>query len=81
MVKDDWDEWLLHPVTVEFRKAMKHIREDIKEQMANGNYSTETVDGTAQLYAEAVGKAMQLDDLLNASYEGVTEDAASSKHS
>ena len=76
MVKEEWDEWLLHPVTVEFRKAMRNIREDIKENMVSGAYSTETVDGTAQLYSQAVGAAQQIEDLLNASYEGMTEDAA-----
>ena len=81
MVKEEWDEWLQHPVTIEFRKAMQTRLDELKNDWANGGYTTETVDGTAQLNARSLGKAQMLSDLLEATYEGVTEDAANVKHS
>lgn len=81
MVKAEWDEWLLHPVTQEFRKAIKGRIQELKDQWANGAFSTESLDGTKQLNAEAIGKVQMLQDLLEATYESVTEDNANGKSS
>lgn len=79
MTEDDFKEWLLHPVTVEFRKAMVNRREELKEDLSEGVFTTETVDGTAQQTAKAIGQIQILKDLLETTYQGVTEDAANGK--
>jgi hypothetical protein len=79
MSEDDFQEWLLHPVTVEFRKAIVNRREELKEDLSEGTFTTETVDGTAQQTAKAIGQIQILKDILDATYQSVTEDAANGK--
>jgi Sec-independent protein translocase protein TatA len=79
MSESDFKEWLLHPVTVEFRKAMSNRREELKEDLAEGAFTTETVDGTAQQTAKAIGQIQMLKDLLETTYKNVTEDASNVK--
>jgi hypothetical protein len=81
MVKAEWDEWKSHPVTQDFFKAMRNRKDELLEDWVRGSYTTESVDGTAQRNALALGRVHMLTDLLEATYEDVTEDAANVKHS
>lgn len=77
---DEWKEWKLHPVTIEFFSSVKARIEDKKDQWANGNFTEETIDGTSQRNAEAIGAVVALSDLLETSYEGVIEEVADAKY-
>jgi hypothetical protein len=57
--------WKNHPVTKEYFKMMKQLREELLEQWANSNFTAETSEGTAQLNAKALGKVQLLDELLD----------------
>lgn len=76
---EEWKEWKQHPVTSEFFKAMSNRVEDIKTQWANGHFTAESVEGTKQLNANALGKVDILLDLMETSYEGIVEEAADVK--
>jgi hypothetical protein len=56
--------WLMHPVTEKHIKRLIEAKEDIKENWANGAYTAESMEGTAQLNAEAVGAIRQIDQIL-----------------
>lgn len=76
---DEWKEWKQHEVTKEFFDSIKARIEEKKEDWANGNFTTESSDGTVQKNAAAVGAVAALSDLLETSYEGVVEEVADAK--
>ena len=77
---EEWTEWKLQPVTVEFFKAIENRVEGIKDDWANGHFTVESVEGTKQLNAKALGNVEILLALLETSYEGVVEDAADARY-
>jgi hypothetical protein len=52
---------------------LKKLRELTKEAWSNGVYTAETIEGTIQLNAKALGKAEILEDLINITYEDLLE--------
>jgi hypothetical protein len=58
---------------------LKSLRELAKEEWANGAFTDNSVDGTAQLNAEVIGKVRLLQDLLEVSYEWVTEELSNGR--
>jgi hypothetical protein len=74
ITKNEFEEWLLHPVTQDFKKLLKYKREDIKERWANGNFTAESADGTKQLNAEALGWVWMLEQVLALDYEGLVQE-------
>lgn len=77
--KVEYEDWLTHPVTKEFFQLLKAKREDIKERWAMGAFTDETLDGTKQLNAEAIGWVYMLDQILEMNYEGLVEELADAK--
>ena len=51
----DRKEWAHHPVTLEFLSHLKAVRQGTMESWARGNLTRESVDGTVQVNAEAIG--------------------------
>jgi len=76
---EEWTEWKLHPVTIEFFHSVKARIEDKKDSWANGNFTAESLDGSMQKNSEAIGAVLALTDLLETSYEGVVEEVADAK--
>lgn len=62
--KEEWNEWLQHPVTVAFREHLASLKERIKEDWAAGFFTDESSEGTAQKNAVALGQHQLLEDLL-----------------
>ncbi len=55
--KEEWVEWLQHPVTQLVRAVVRRRREDLKESWATGAYTSEGEFGTRFLGAGALGEA------------------------
>lgn len=62
--KEEWAEWLQHPVTQLVRQVLTGRREGIKEHWANGGYTADTNDGKNFLDAGALGEAAALRGFL-----------------
>lgn len=63
-MSDEVKGWMHHPVTEAHLKRLKEAQEEIKESWANGVYTTESIEGTAQKNAEAIGAYRQIDQIL-----------------
>ena len=64
MTKDEISGWLLHPVTEAHINRLKEAKEEIKEYWASGGYTTESIEGTIQKNAEAIGSIRQIEEIL-----------------
>ena len=58
------EEWRAHPQTQAFLAWLQENRETLKESWANGHLTTESLDGTKQVNAEAIGKCQAFDDVM-----------------
>lgn len=67
VTREMWEEWKRNPVTNAFMREIVFRRENIKEQMAQNRYSDN--------WAQAVGAAMALSDVLNIEFQGETDDS------
>lgn len=57
--------WLQHPCTRAFIHTMQGDVVDILEGWGNGNYTTESVEGTMQLNSEALGQYKAAGSMLD----------------
>lgn len=69
--KDEFDDWMQHPVTEMFRKHLKTMMDGITEDWANGIFTAESSEGTAQLNAAALGQVRLIHDILNLTEEDI----------
>jgi hypothetical protein len=53
---------------------LERFLEGLKQQWAEGNFTSSTVDETAQLNAVNIGKAQMATDILELDYETLTGD-------
>jgi hypothetical protein len=58
---------------------LKNLKELLKEEWANGTFTSEDVQGTIQLNSVALGKVHLLEDLFDLNYEWLIEDLANGK--
>lgn len=63
LTKQEWEDWLEHPATVEFFARVKEEREDAIRNLANGIFSENP--GKQNIY---VGLISGLTKLLDAEY-------------
>lgn len=63
--KEEWAEWLQHPVTQLVRSYIRHRREILKESWASGAYTAESEFGAKFLEAGALGEAAALQGFLD----------------
>ena len=64
MTKDEINGWLIHPVTEKHIDRLKEAKEEIKENWARGDYTTESIEGTIQKNSEALGSVGMIDQIL-----------------
>lgn len=69
--KEEWSEWLQHPVTVAYRRHMTERLREIQDEWAAGVYTSESSEGTAQRNAVALGQYRLLQDLLTTDEESL----------
>lgn len=62
--KDEREEWYTNPVTVEFRRMLKQLVENIKGDWSRQRFVGDTSDMTAQKNAMALGRILSLEDIL-----------------
>lgn len=67
---EQFHEWKNHPVTKELFAALKKTKQDIVEQLANGNSIGPDAQATHGFTNRAVGQIDGLNQLLNISFEG-----------
>ena len=63
--REDIDAWLAHPVTKAFGRRLKESREEIKENLARGDFVDDTEFKTALRVAGAVQHCEVLRSLLD----------------
>ena len=57
-------EWQSHPGTQAYLRKLYEDRDSIKEGWANGEYTTESIDGTVQLNSKNIGKAEAIQEMI-----------------
>ena len=67
--KEEWSEWMQHPVTSAFFKHLRHLQGTIQDDWAAGIYTSESSEGTAQKNAVALGQYRLIEDLLSTNEE------------
>ena len=65
----EWEEWVLLPVTKEFFDYLTRNRERLKEEWASSIYTGPDETETLQRNAAAIGQVNLLKELLDMSYE------------
>ena len=65
---EQFAEWKEHPVTKEIFTELKKIKENIKDQLADGNTIGDNAEATHGLTNRAIGQLNGIDQLLNISY-------------
>ena len=65
----EWTEWKQHPTTIEFFRFLTHVREELKEGLAEGAGTGHSIDESAQLSAKYIGQCQLLKDLDELTYE------------
>lgn len=63
--RQERESWLAHPCTRAFIHTIQGDVLDILESWGNGNYTTETVDGTIQLNSNAIGQYTAASSMLD----------------
>ena len=66
---EQFAEWKEHPVTKEIFSEIRKCRDEIKEQLANGNTIGADAEATHGFTNRAVGQLIGFEQLLNISYE------------
>lgn len=66
---EQFAEWKEHPVTKEVFAEIRKVREEIKEQLANGNTIGADAQATHGFTNRAIGQLDGLTQLLNISYD------------
>ncbi len=63
--REDWAQWKVHPVTVEFKAIALSMLNDERKAIGRGNcLNTESIDNTALAYARSVGMAEGINRVL-----------------
>lgn len=70
---EQFAEWKEHPVTKEIFKEIKFVRNEIVEQLANGNTIGHDAQATHGFTNRTIGQLDGLNQLLNISYVGTEE--------
>lgn len=73
MMPGEWDEWRSHPVTQEFFRYLKKLREEVKEEWANSTYVGAYDGETIQRNAAAIGQVNLLQALIETRQEDLED--------
>lgn len=65
VTKEEYVAWLDHPLTKALRLHIQADVEDLKDQWVNGDFTHESVEGTNQRNAQALGRAQEADLILD----------------
>ena len=71
--EEEFSAWLENPVTQMMRAWALAQREELKEWMATGAYTTATTEGNALAQAKLIGKAEVLLDLIQIELEDINQ--------
>lgn len=71
--KEQWEEWRVHPVSLEFRQFLKRARLGLMEQWAAGQFQQESRDSILILNAAALGELRAYERLEELDYEQIEE--------
>jgi len=64
-MSDYRDEWLSHDETIRMKKKLQEDLQGMLNGWMNGYFTTESIEGTAQKNAEALGKVQAIQDMLD----------------
>lgn len=73
LTKEEFSEWLDHPVTKQYQQILLSLRKDLLEQWAAGNFTGSSAEETVQLNAKALGRIHQLEELMELEYDDIRE--------
>lgn len=75
LTEEMFADWLQHPVTELLRqRLLPKVRESLRDAWEAGNITAESVEGTAQLNATAIGRAGALRWLEQMTFEQMREE-------
>lgn len=63
--RSELQEWLNHQCTLELQQRLKEEYDTIVDMWANGAFTNESSDGTAQANAEALGRVKAISAFLD----------------
>lgn len=67
--KDDWDNWVQHPVTKALRELARKEQEQLRLNWANGTFVTGDAMHSMAMNAEALGRHQMLAMIVNLEME------------
>lgn len=73
MNKEQFDEWMTHPTTIEVFKEFTSVRDELRDHLASGGTLSGSAEVTLSNTAEVVGQIKGLEQLLNAYFAGDDE--------
>ena len=67
--KEEFDEWLRHPVTQDMRRAFAARREMLKDAWANRDFTEYTIEATTLSNIFQTGECRAYAEIIEVSYE------------
>ena len=64
-----YNEWLAHPVTVRLNRYLRQQRQELMEQWAQGNFTSDRGEATLQLNANAIGQCEVLSSIIDLEFQ------------
>lgn len=74
MTNEAFIEWKKLDETKEFLEYLGKVRSELLNAWASGHFTAPTLDSTAQLNSEAIGRATQLRELMEITYDDISRE-------
>jgi hypothetical protein len=71
VTKEDFDEWMKLPETVEFFSRLKERHNETLMRWSQGMFTGSSSDETVQLNAHAIGEVTILSEILESDYDSI----------
>lgn len=78
--KEEFLNWLEHPVTRKLRRVLQTWREAERDKWESGDYICESKDGLVQLNAGGVARCKVLKEILDLNHETLEAEIDSAEH-
>lgn len=73
LTEKDFQEWKVHPTTVEFFKFLEALKREVMSDWADSHFVGESSDETVQRNSHALGEVFVLDKLIKVEEKDIVE--------
>ena len=73
MKKNEFDEWKASPQTVEVMRYLNRRKQEVAQHLVGAGCLSESVDKTAMNYAEQIGQARGMEEVIDLEFEDIDE--------